>query len=61
MPKTHTFSRHQSGDPVDVVLDKIESFEHDPFTYCTTLVMVSGQTIPVDETPEQVRQIIREA
>ena len=61
MPKTHTFARHQSRDPVDVVLDKIESFEHDPFSYCTTIVMVSGQTIAVDDTPEQVRKIVNES
>ncbi|HSF96733.1 MAG TPA: hypothetical protein VLA52_17025 [Thermohalobaculum sp.] len=61
MPRTHTFARHQSGEPVDVALDKIEAFEHDAFSYCTTLFLVSGMTIPVDNPPDEVRKIMNDA
>ena len=60
MPRTHTFSRHPGGDPVDVVLDKIETFEHDDIAYCTTLTLASGQTIPVAEALDVVRRIVND-
>ncbi|WP_249694536.1 hypothetical protein [Stappia sp. WLB 29] len=58
MPKTHRFTENASGDPVNVVIDKITTFQYDSFAECTTLVLLNGQKIAVSETDDEVREVI---
>lgn len=56
--KTHLFTRNSSDTPVNIVLDKVRSFERDEFSDCTKIVYIDGDTIGVSETIEEVRAVI---
>ena len=61
MPKTHQFTRNTSGQPVEIVIDKIATFDHDEFSECTIIVLVGGDKIGVSESVEDVRAIVKDA
>lgn len=61
MHRTHTFTQNIDGKQIDVVLDKIEGFERDEFSDCTTLKLTSGTKIGVLEPIEEVRKILNDA
>lgn len=61
MPKTHTFTESTSGEPVDVVVDKIATYKHDGFSECTSITLVGGAKLGVTETVDEVRKVIEAA
>lgn len=57
MAKTHQFTKNVDGKPVDIVLEKILSFEWDEHSECTSIKFVEGDKIGVSETVEEVRKV----
>lgn len=61
MAKTHRFTQNVDGEPIEIVLDKIEAFKVDEFSGCTLLELTSGKTVGVAESIDKVRGIVEDA
>jgi uncharacterized protein YlzI (FlbEa/FlbD family) len=61
MPKTHQFTKNADEKAVEIVLDKIVSFEWDSFSECTSIKLCNGENIGVSESIDEVRKILNDS
>jgi len=61
MPKTHEFLENRLELPIIIVLDKIQTIQHDSRSECTTITMIGGEKIGVSESVEIVKKAVESA
>ena len=61
MTKTHKFTKNDTGNAVEVVVNKIIRFEHDTFSECTAIYLEGGDKIFVSESLEQVSTVVNDS
>lgn len=58
MTRTHVFKHSPSGQPIEVELDKVRSFQRDDQSFCTLIEYIDGNKVHVTETLDDVEAIV---